>query len=179
MRHEAGFNLRGNSLLRWASLSAARGAYPRQAGADGSFSNTDWPAGSSRTMPGEAQEIKWGHNSILAEQTQIPPPPQTQFIGKTETIPSGTHVSGRNGLFEIHWQLQVLLRMHGAFSCRGLGVPSSQAPAECLVQMLILWDFYSLRWEGGGGVGCGGRLPFSSLLTPIFSHLFMSVGEGL
>lgn len=107
------------------------------------------------------------------------PPPQTQFIGKTETIPSGTHVSGRNGLFEIHWQLQVLLRMHGAFSCRGLGVPSSQAPVECLVQMLILWDFYSLRWEGGGRVGCGGRLPFSSLLTPIFSHLFMSVGEGL
>lgn len=58
LRHEAGFRLLGKAPVQpppaRTSPAAVLGASQRQAVADGSIT-TDWPAGSSRTMPGEAR----------------------------------------------------------------------------------------------------------------------------
>lgn len=83
-------------------------------------------------MPGEAKKIKLGHNSILTKHMQTPPKfnlyeKEKQFLVERE--------SWRNGLFEIHWKLELLFRMHMAFSSCDLWVTYSQVCALCTAQM--------------------------------------------
>lgn len=81
-------------------------------------------------MPGEAKEIKLGHNSILTKQKWT-----LKKNSKREKIPSGTQVSGRDRLFEILWKLELLLRMQTALSSRDLRVTYSEVCALCIAQM--------------------------------------------
>ena len=103
-------------------------------------------------MPGEAKEIRLGCNSILTKQKQAP---KTQFIWKRETIPSGTQVSGGNGLFwdSIHWKLELLLQTHTALSSRDRDDSYSKVHATCMAEMLF----------------CGFSPPLVGWTVPFFS----------
>ena len=138
LRHKAGFKLLGKSLAKPPSCTgpscyAVPGESPRRAVADGRVTWTQTglleASGPRRRRP---RKSNWAIISFWQNRSRHQ---KTQFIWKRETIPSGTQVSGRNGLFEIHWEWELLLRMHRAFSCRELRVTYSKVWATCLAQM--------------------------------------------
>lgn len=83
-------------------------------------------------MPGRPGKSNW---AIIPFWQNWSRHQKTQFIWNRETIPSGTQVSGSNGLFEIHWKLEVLLRMHTVFSSRDLQVTYRKVCAIRIAQM--------------------------------------------
>lgn len=154
-RHKAGTQLLGKSPLNPSSYTrpphAVLGESRRQTAADGRVTSTQ--AGLLEALGPCQGKPRQSHRAMLPFWQNRSRRPETQFIWKRETIPSGTQVPGRNGLSEIQWKWKLLLGKHRALSSRDLRVPYSNVCALCLAQMAF----------------CGTALPWVGCATIFFS----------